>query len=476
MGNSRSHVDELDTSSTPAELSVALDRHEYYAGEALSGYVQVKVLRPVVSGGVWVELGCNAHTRVSLSEAREQSERRQDVAVLSRGTVQVARSSNGALKAGTFSFPFSFALDPSAPPSVLLHDERLCFAACYYYVRVRLEYVQGASKLEASKQFWFRVFSMPTHVPRPVTCRSAPGHALRRLQSRLSGARAGAGAGAGAAPGAGSGAAPAAPVLPAWLALEVSLPKDCWANGELVCAEVRIANGSAERVRRVELSIEEEYEVHALGRAQTVRHAGETAAFRVDVAPGASTTVRAELVFGFVAPSLDLPLLKVRHTVVVRAGQGGAQGLSPLPAGALELRLPVTAYGFNIDFSGGSRATKHRSRTALKALSEAELRLRDRELAAAATGGPAARHNSLHLAQRGVLTAVRVDELIDEPDAEGDPLRLQSTGKASKAPRLRDARDARDMRDVLGSEGVKVSDTVDYVPPDFSNEYALTRR
>jgi hypothetical protein len=452
MGNSPSHVDELETSPA-AELSVALDRHEYYAGEALNGYVQVKVLRPVVSGGVWVELGCNTHTRVSLSEAREQSERRQDVAVLSRGSVQVARSSNGALKAGTFAFPFSFALDPSAPPSVLLHDERLCFAACYYYVRVRLEYGQGASKLEASKQCWFRVFSMPAHVPRPVTCRSASAHALRRLQSRLSGAPADAAALAG---------------LPAWLALEVSLPKDCWANGELVLAEVGIANGSAERVRRVELSIEEEYEVRALGRVQTVRHAGETAAFRVDVAPGASTTVRAELAFGFVAPSLDLPLLKVRHTVVVRAGQGGAQGLSPLPAGALELRLPVMAYGFNIDFSGGSRATKHRSRTALKALSVAELRLH--ELAGTS---PVASHNSLGLAQRGVLTVVGVDELIDEPDAEGDPVRLQSTGKASKAPRLRDGRV---MRDVLGSEGVKVSDTVDYVPPDFANEYALTRR
>jgi hypothetical protein len=471
MGNSRSQADELDTSLPPAELSVALDRHEFYAGEALNGYVQVKVLHPVVSGGVWVELGCNAHTRVSLSEAREQSERRQDVAVLSRGTVQVARSSNSALKAGTFSFPFSFALDPSAPPSVLLHDERLCFAACYYYVRVRLEYVQGASKLQASKQFWFRVFSMPAHVPRPVTCRSASAHALRRLQSRLSGA------GAGAAAGAAAAAAPAALMLPPWLALEVSLPKDCWANGELVRAEVRIANGSAERVRRVELSIEEEYEVHALGRAQTMRHLGETAAFRVDVAAGASTAVRTELPFGFVAPSLDLPLLKVRHTVVVRAGQGGAQGLSPLPAGALELRLPVTAYGFNMDFSGGSRATKHRSRSALKALSEAELRLLGRELAAAATGGPAARHNSLDLTQRGVLTAVRVDELIQEPDAETDPVRVQSAGTASMAPRLRDVRDGRDMRDVLGSEGVKVSDTVDYAPPPyFANEYALTRR
>jgi hypothetical protein len=55
-----------------------------------------------------------------------------------------------------------------------------------------------------------------------------------------------------------------------------------------------------------------------------------------------------------------------------------------------------------------------------------------------------------------------------------------SAGSDKARPKVRDGRDGRDtrdnMRDVLGSEGVIINDTVEYAPPDYTNEYALARQ
>jgi len=302
------------TSGSKASIDLALDSDDYYPGSEVRGFVQADLKETIKCTGVFVELGCNAHTRLQAVSkdgkraSKKKPELRQSNELLGRVRVQVARVKNGVVPPGKYQFPFTFHLSEDTPPSVLVNKDYGCFAGVTYFLSVHL--TTPGSKTDIQSQYWFRVLTPSKPNLREEVRINA---ALPRF-SRMCCVHGG------------------------LVRVDATINKSEFELNEPVQTTIMLSTKSRKTEVQVEVFLAERIMIMAQGKSRLIEHKG--AVFSKNLVLRKKKNFKGEFPVNFdlEVQDIDTETLSVRHALIVK--------LSSRSFHTRVIEFPVSKYGF----------------------------------------------------------------------------------------------------------------------------------
>mmetsp|Transcript_88926 Transcript_88926/g.194868 ORF Transcript_88926/g.194868 Transcript_88926/m.194868 type:complete len:391 (-) Transcript_88926:293-1465(-) len=311
MGNS--------SSSSNASLSIALEKVQFRAGEAVRGYVQVHVTAPISCTNVYAKLEGEVRTKVVYTTSHTTRDSRGHSHTRSTRHTAHQRSSivtenlcvatfPGEAAPGLYQFPFQFVLHPSLPSSTNLPDSFGDSACLAYSVAVVLERPGFTTSNLVSRA----MLEVNEAIPRAITPARATDVKIVNL---------------------------ACCIPRGDMQLTGSLSHNAFCGNEAVLLQVELDNRSSEDIDCIAIELKEYISFRANSHSSSRQNI--LAATRLPgLAAGSkmpNTSVSLTLPPSFANSTLRTQLLTISHVVEVRAD-------TPCCKSNPALQLPVTLY------------------------------------------------------------------------------------------------------------------------------------
>lgn len=412
MGNGES-----STQSKSATLDVALERRDYFAGDVVRGYVQLEVRRAIQCYGLFVDLMCEAETRLDAADGQEAQ--RQVVDALSPVSLQVAPGSRYQIAPGKYQIPFEFNLPSAAPPTIELKTISQIYAKTTFIVGVRFRAARGSH--DRIRRYRIRVFNRPKENLKPFTVQN------RRVFSSFC-------------------------CFPkGYLECTLMFNRTAFTSGEEIKAHFQIVNNSDFTVRKLEMYSTVTFEVSANGRLVEASQNSPMYEGHVLINPSNGTSGTIAMPFHYIYPSVEVQTIKIFHHVAVR--------VYATPRKYLEIFVPILAYGYHRDTFAPLEKISKRESKQLLATRQATVNIED--LPEEQPEAEFISSRSLRMATRGRQDSSRSDmsNVRADDNIFGQEIHLATPGPSPDLPRASRRESFPEITD-----GVVYAEPIDFIP------------